>query len=148
MDQNEKLNRFGVTHVLATMLNCTHLWSSCLGSASPKEDWKFRICGNYKYKVTISQALAVEEYHLNSCSQPCLEAALSEGKVFSKMDLSQAYLQLAVDEDSKPYLTINTHKGLYAYNWLPLLVACAFSKKGWTHFCKGFLEWPATSMSF
>ena len=37
----------------------------------------------------------------------------------------QAYLQLPIDEASKPFLTINTHKGLYTYNRLPFGVASA-----------------------
>ena len=41
------------------------------------------------------------------------------------MDLSQAYLQPPVNEESKHYLTINTHQGLYVYNRLPFGVALA-----------------------
>ena len=66
----------------------------------PKKDGKFRICGDYN--VTINQALAVEEY-LPTPEEPF--STLSGGKVFSKLDLSQACLQLPVDEASKPYLT-------------------------------------------
>ena len=44
---------------------------------------------------------------------------------FSKIDLTQAYLQLEVDEESKKYLTINTHKGLYRYNRLLFRIASA-----------------------
>lgn len=32
--------------------------------------------------------------------------------------MSQAYQQLLLDEDSKEYVTINTHKGLFKYNRL------------------------------
>jgi len=38
------------------------------------------------------------------------------GKHFSKLDLRQAYHQMEVTEESKKYLTINTHKGLFQYN--------------------------------
>ena len=87
----------------------------------PKKDGKFRLCGDYK--VTVNQALAVEEYPLPTPEE--LFSTLAGGKLFSKLDLSQAYLQLPVEEASKPYLTINTHKGLYAYNRLPFGVASA-----------------------
>ena len=39
--------------------------------------------------------------------------------MFSKTDLSHAYQQVELDEDSQKYLTTNTHKGLYRYKRLP-----------------------------
>ena len=41
------------------------------------------------------------------------------------MDLASVYLQIPLDEQSKEYTTINTHKGLYCYNRLPFGVASA-----------------------
>ena len=58
--------------------------------AVPKKDGKFRICGDYK--VTINQALNVKQYPLPKPEE--LFSTLAKGKVFSKLDLSQAYLQL------------------------------------------------------
>ena len=51
----------------------------------------------------------------------CLRKA--RGQVFSKTDLSHAYQQVEVDEDSQKYLTTNTHKGLYRYKRLPFGVS-------------------------
>ena len=48
-----------------------------------------------------------------------LFSKLTGAEKFSKIDLQHAYLQMEVDEESKPLLTINTHKGLYQYNRLP-----------------------------
>ena len=87
----------------------------------PKKDGKFRICGDYK--VTLNQVLLVEEYPLPTPEE--LFSTLAGGKIFSKLDLSQAYLQLPVEKESKKYLTINTHQGLYVYNRLPFGVASA-----------------------
>ena len=87
----------------------------------PKKDRKFRICGDYK--VTVNQVLMVEEYLLPTPEE--LFSTLAGGKVFSKLNLSQVYLQLPVDEESKQYLTINTHQGLYVYNRLPFGVSSA-----------------------
>ena len=87
----------------------------------PKKDGRFRLCGDYK--VTVNQALDIEEYPLPTPEE--LFSTLSGGKVFSKLDLSQAYLQIPVDESSKPYLTVNTQRGLYVYNRLPFGVASA-----------------------
>ena len=37
--------------------------------------------------------------------------------------MSHAYQQLLLDEDSKEYVTVNTHKGLFRYNRLVFGVA-------------------------
>ena len=42
-----------------------------------------------------------------------LFATLNKGKLFTKLDLSQAYQQLVLEEESKKYLVLNTHKGLF-----------------------------------
>ena len=89
--------------------------------AVPKKDGSFRICGDYK--VTVNQVLDVEQYPLPKPED--LFATLAGGKLFSKLDLSQAYLQLPLDEASKPYVAINTHKGLYTCTRLPFGVASA-----------------------
>ena len=89
--------------------------------AVPKKDGKFRICGDYK--TTINQVLAVEQYPLPKPDE--LFATLAKGKIFSKLDLSQAYLQLQLDDASIPYVAINTHQGLYTFNRLPFGVASA-----------------------
>ena len=71
--------------------------------AVPKKDGKFRICGDYK-------VMSVDQYPLPKPED--LFVTLAGGKVFTKLDLSQAYLQLQLDEKSIPYATINTHQGL------------------------------------
>ena len=71
----------------------------------------------------MNQVNDVEEYSLPTPEE--LFSTLSGGRIFSKLDLSQAYLQVSVDEASKPYLTVNTHRGLYVYNPLPFGVASA-----------------------
>ena len=50
---------------------------------------------------------------------------MSGGKYFYKLDLANANLQIPVEEGSRKYLTINTHKGLFQYNRLPFGVASA-----------------------
>ena len=89
--------------------------------AVPKKDGRFRLCGDYK--VTINQALIIDQYPLPKPED--LFATLANGTVFSKLDLSQAYLQLQLDEASMPYTTVNTHQGLYQYTRLPFGVASA-----------------------
>ena len=48
-----------------------------------------------------------------------LFAKLEGGQKFTKLDLSQAYRQLPLDEELKRYIVVNTHKGLFRYVRLP-----------------------------
>ncbi len=50
-------------------------------------------------------------------------ATLAGGQTFTKLDMSHTYQQLLLDEDSKQYVTINYHKGLFKYNRLKFGVA-------------------------
>jgi len=77
-----------------------------------------RICGDYK--LTVNRASCLEHYPL-----PKIEDLLNGGTFYTKLYMSQAYLQLVLDEQSKQLLTINTHKGLFVYNRLPFGVSFA-----------------------
>ena len=81
----------------------------------PKADGSVRLCGDYK--TTVNRAVDDECYPLPTSQD--LYAELSGTKVFSKLDLSHAYAQLNLDQESQQYLTINTHMGLYSYTKLP-----------------------------
>ncbi|XP_058456917.1 uncharacterized protein K02A2.6-like [Malaya genurostris] len=45
-------------------------------------------------------------------------AKMANCRIFSHIDLSDAYLQVPVDEASQPFLTINTHEGLFQFTRL------------------------------
>ena len=89
--------------------------------AVPKKDGRVRLCGDYK--VTINPTLDVDQYPLPV--PEALFATLSGGKTFTTLDLSQAYQQLELEQESRKYLAINTHRGLYQYTRLPYGVASA-----------------------
>ena len=74
----------------------------------PKKDGSVRICGDFK--VTVNQASLTEQYPLPRAED--LFADLSGGKYFTKLDLSNAYLQLPLSNAAKKYVTINTHKAV------------------------------------
>ena len=80
-----------------------------------------RICGDYK--VTVNRAILEDKYPLPKVDD--LYTSLAGGLTFSKLDLSRAYLQLVLDEQSREYVTINTHKGLFQYTRLPFGVSVA-----------------------
>ena len=50
---------------------------------------------------------------------------LTGGYKFSKLDLLAAYQQMILDEDSQPYVVINTKRGLFKYLRLPFKVTSA-----------------------
>lgn len=80
-----------------------------------------RIFGDFK--ITVNPALCVEHYPLPQIED--LFASLAGGQRFSKLDLSHAYLQVPVNENSHKYLTITTHKGMFSYNRLPFGITSA-----------------------
>ena len=86
-----------------------------------KQNGNVRICGDYQ--VTVNQAIKINSYPLPRIEE--LFAKLSDGKYFSKPDLSQTYLQLQLDDDSKKLVTVNTHRGLFQYRRLPFGVSAA-----------------------
>jgi len=81
----------------------------------PKSDGTIRLCGDYK--VSINPVIDDEQYPLPTSQD--LFAALAGSIVFTKLDLSHAYAQVQVDAESQQFLSINTHRGLYAYTKLP-----------------------------
>ena len=81
----------------------------------------FRICGDFK--VTVNKVCKPDSYPLPRIDD--LYAKLSGGTVFSVLDLSMAYQQIPISQESKAYLTINTTKGLFAFNRLPAGISAA-----------------------
>ena len=71
----------------------------------------------------MNQAAQLDPYPIPKIED--LFASLAGGRVFSKLDLSHAYLQVLLDEESRNLITVNTHKGLFRFNRLPFGVASA-----------------------
>ena len=86
-----------------------------------KKDKSVRICGDFS--VTVNPVSKLDRYPIPKVSD--LFAQLGKGKFFSKLDLSNAYQQVPLEEESKKYVVINTHKGLFAYTRLQFGIASA-----------------------
>ena len=86
-----------------------------------KGDKSVRICGDFK--MTVNQASKLDRYPIPRVED--LLATLAGGKTFTKLDISQAYQQLVLDEKSKDLVVVNTHRGLFRYTRLPFGIASA-----------------------
>lgn len=73
------------------------------------------MCGDFK--VTINPHLLLDKHPLPKPQE--LFDKLGGGIEFSKIDLTNAYQQILVDEDSEKFLVISTHLGLFKYKRLP-----------------------------
>ena len=86
-----------------------------------KGDGSLRLCGDYK--LTVNKAALVDTYPIPTVHE--LFSNLAGGVIFSKLDMSQAYAQLCLDERSKQLTVINTHRGLFRYNRLSFGISSA-----------------------
>lgn len=87
----------------------------------PKANGAVRICGDYK--VTINPDLIIDRYPLPRPEELILKIAGC--KFYSKIDLSHAYQQLELDDESSELLTLSTHRGLFRPTRLMYGVASA-----------------------
>lgn len=87
----------------------------------PKPDGSVRLCGDYR--VTVNKQLKVDQHPLPKPKD--IFSSLNQCTHFAKLDLSQAYLQVPLDEESQEITTITTHKGLYRFKRLPYGIASA-----------------------
>ncbi|KAJ0172395.1 hypothetical protein K1T71_001098 [Dendrolimus kikuchii] len=85
-----------------------------------KSNGDIRICGDYK--ITINPKLKRDFYPLPRIEE--LFAALSGGEKFTKIDLTHAFEQCLLSEESQPYTAITTHIGTFAYRRTPYGLSC------------------------
>lgn len=74
-----------------------------------------RICGDFS--VTYNACAKMVSYPIPRIED--LHAALRGCTTFSILDMSQAYHQIPISEESQKWLIINTHIGLFAYKRIP-----------------------------
>ena len=75
---------------------------------------EIRVCADFSTGLNV----ALKDYHYPLSSPEEVFNKLNGGKVFSKIDLSEPYLQIPVEENNSKLLCINTHRGLYKFDRL------------------------------
>ena len=78
-----------------------------------KKNKKIRVCADFS--TGLNDCLMDHSYP----RPEDIFTKLNGGKIFSKIDLSEAYLQVKVSEECSKYLCINTHLGLFRLKRLP-----------------------------
>ncbi|KAG8195641.1 hypothetical protein JTE90_004977 [Oedothorax gibbosus] len=118
-----------VIHALLTESQADKEWATPVVPVV-KRDGSIRLCGDYR--CTVNKSVKPYTYPLPTVNE--VLSTVAGGKVFSKLDLSQAYLQLPVDDATSRLLTLNTHKGLFRVKRLP------FGIPGLLNFYGSFLK--------
>ena len=96
-------------------------WAAPTVAVLKPDKQRVRICGDFKQ--TVNEIAKLDRYPIPRVED--LFAKLAGGKMFTKLDLSQAYLQVPLDDESKKYVVINTQKGLFRYTRLPYGISSA-----------------------
>ena len=96
-------------------------WAAPIVPVLKADKKSVRICGDFK--MTVNSASKLDTYPIPKVDD--LFARLTGGICFSKLDLSQAYQQLELEENSKQFVVIKTHKGLFRYTRLPFGISSA-----------------------
>ena len=96
-------------------------WAAPIVPVLKSDKSSVRICGHFKQ--TVNQVAKPDRYPIPKIED--LFSSLAGGKSYSKIDLSQAYQQLRLDDDSRKYVVVNTHKGLFQYTRLPFGISSA-----------------------
>ena len=96
-------------------------WAAPIVPVVKQDRWSVQICGDFRQ--TVNPVAKLDQYPIPKIED--LLTTLVKGKVFTKIDLSNAYQQLSLDEASKQYMVVNTHKGLFRYTRLPFEISSA-----------------------
>ncbi len=81
----------------------------------PKANKELRICVDFK--KTINKTVLMDHYPIPRIDD--IFASMANCTYFCVLDLSGAYQQLVVSDESRELITINTHLGLYRFTRLP-----------------------------
>lgn len=105
----QELNRLLDLEVLEPITHSD--WAAPIVVIRKKDTGKVRVCADFKCSG-LNNSL-IEEIHPLPTSDDLFGTL--QGCIFSKIDLKDAYLQIALDSESQKLAVINTHKGLFKY---------------------------------
>lgn len=87
----------------------------------PKPDGSVRICGDFKQ--TINPCMKIDQHPIPNIEE--IFSRLNGGEKFTKIDFSDAFLQVELEEDSKMLTTISTPFGFFKYCRMPFGISNA-----------------------
>ena len=108
---NEELDRLVNTGILTTVDYSE--WAAPTVYVKKKSK-DIRVCADFSTGLNA----ALKDHHYLLPNPKEVFTKLNGGKIFSKIDLSEAYLQIPVEEESSKLLCISIHKGLFKFNRL------------------------------
>ncbi|KAG5442165.1 hypothetical protein CSKR_203913 [Clonorchis sinensis] len=106
----------------ANALKMPESWSRWVTPHGLHQSWLSK-SQRVPYSTGLNTALDSHHYPLQLPDD--IFAKMNGGAYFAKLDLSEAYLQVEVAEESRHLLTINTRRGLFEYTRLPFGVKTA-----------------------
>ena len=115
----EELNRLVAEGTLEPVE--TAEWAAPIVPVVKSDKQSVRICGDFH--LTVNPVSKLDNYPIPKVED--LFTKLQGGKSFTKLDMCQAYQQLELADESKKYVVISTHKGLFQYTRLPFRIASA-----------------------
>lgn len=80
-----------------------------------KSSGAVRVCGDYS--MTANKIIDCGSYHIPSFDE--IVHQIGHARVYSRIDLKEAYLQIPLSEQAQRYTTISTHLGYFSFTRLP-----------------------------
>ena len=96
-------------------------WAAPIVPVMKADQQSVRICSDFKQ--TVNKVSPLDKYPIPKIKD--LFSQVAGGQKFTKLDMSQAYQQICLDNESKKYVVVNTTKGLFQYNRLPFGISSA-----------------------
>ena len=96
-------------------------WAAPIVPVMKADKTSVRICGDFKQ--TVNKASPIDKYSISRIED--LFTKLPGGRTFTKLDMSQGYQQLCLDEESQKFVVIILLKDFSAIINYPLIISSA-----------------------